>query len=111
MLWVRNCTAKPNIQAAREPAREAHKHYLDAKMEEGTVVLTGSSVADDGKTRMGSVYIVNVNSYAEAQAFYEAEPFTKAGVYESVTITGVKKNRWNPAAAQSAEGRGDRPKT
>lgn len=110
MLWVISCTAKPNIQAVREPARQAHKHYLDAKLQEGMVVLSGSSFGHDGKTRIGSVYIVNVKSFEEARAFYDAEPFAKAGVYEIVTITGVKKSRWNPAAAESAEGRGDRPK-
>src|SRR3954465_12604016 len=109
MLWVITCTAKPDIQATREPARHAHKIYLDEKMNDGTVVLTGSSVGDDGKTRVGSIYIVNLKSYEEAKAFYEAEPFAQGGVYESVTITGVKRNRWNPQAAEGAEGRGERP--
>ena len=111
MLWVINCTAKPDIQEVREPAREPHKHFLDAKLQDGTLVLSGSSFDHDGTTRIGSVYIVNVKSYQEARAFYDAEPFAKAGVYQSVTIRGVKKNRWNPAAAESAEGRGDRPKS
>lgn len=109
MLWVINCVAKPNIQATREQASVAHKDYLDAKMDEGVVVLTGSSVGADSKSRIGSIYIVNFGTYAEAKAFYESEPFAKAGVYASVTITGVKRNRWNPDAAENAEGRGDRP--
>jgi uncharacterized protein YciI len=109
MLWVIHCVAGPNAAAAREPVRHAHKVYLDQKLNEGALVLTGTALAHDGKTRTGSVYIVNLGSAAEARAFYEGEPFAKAGVYESVTITGVKKSRWNPEAAEGAEGRGDRP--
>ena len=110
MLWVINCTTKPNIDAIREPAREPHKHFLDAKLSEGTLVLSGTSLGHDGKTRAGSIYIVNVKNYEEARAFYDAEPFSRAGVYQGVTITAVMKSRWNPAAAESAEGRGDKPK-
>jgi uncharacterized protein len=109
MLWVIDCIARPNIDKVREPAREPHKHFLNARLNDGTLVLSGSSFDHDGKTRIGSVYIVNVSSYREARAFYDAEPFAQAGVYASVTIRAVKKSRWNPAAADSAEGRGDRP--
>ena len=109
MLWVISCTAKPNIDAVRRSASAAHKQYLDAKLQEGSLVLTGTALDLDGKTRSGSLFIVNVKTSAEARAFYEAEPFARAGVFESVTITGVMKSRWNPAAADTAEGAGQTP--
>ena len=105
MLWVISCTDKPDISAVHEAALEEHNRYLDARFAEGSLVLGGGAVGADGKTRVGSLFIVNAKSSAEARAFYEAEPLTKAGVFASVTITGVKKNRWNPAAAATAEGK------
>ena len=109
MLWVISCKVKPNIDAVRRSASEAHTQYLDAKLQEGSLVLAGMALDLDGKTRIGSVFIVNAKTSAEARAFYEAEPFALAGVFESVTITGVMKSRWNPAAAATAEGKGQTP--
>ena len=106
MLWVISCTDKPNIEAVHKPAMAAHNIYLDEKFAEGNLVLAGGAVGADGKTRVGSLFIVNCKTSAEARAFYDAEPLTQAGVFASVTITGVKKNRWNPDAAATAEGFG-----
>ena len=106
MLWVISCKAKPNIDAVRRANSKAHTEYLDAKLREGSLVLTGGALDLDGKTVIGSVFLVNLKTGAEAQAFYEAEPWAQAGVFESVTITGVLKSRWNPSAAATAEGRG-----
>ena len=106
MLWVISCTDKPNVSEVHKGALDAHNRYLDAKFAEGSLVLGGGAVGPDGKTRVGSLFIVNFKTSAEARAFYEAEPLTQAGVFAKVTITGVKKNRWNPAAAATAEGKG-----
>ena len=106
MLWVISCTDKPNIEDVHQPALEAHNKYLDARFAEGSLVLAGGAVGLDGKTRVGSLFIVNFKTSAEARAFYEAEPLTQAGVFANATITGVKKNRWNPDAAATAEGKG-----
>jgi hypothetical protein len=46
--------------------------------------------------------IVNVASRAEAQAFVDGDPFTKAGMFKDVTITRMRKGQWNPAAAEGA---------
>ena len=108
MLWVVSCFDKPNIEELRKAHTDAHNIYLNAKFEAGVLVLGGGAVGLDGKTRVGSLFIVNCKTGAEARAFYEAEPLTQAGVFASVTITGVKKNRWNPDAAANAEGRGQK---
>ena len=109
MLWVINCKAKPDNDAIRRSAGAAHTQYLDAKLEEGSLVLSGMALDLDGETRIGSVFVVNAKTGAEARAFFDAEPYARAGAYESVTITGVMKSRWNPAAAATAEGKGQAP--
>jgi uncharacterized protein YciI len=44
--------------------------------------------------------IVNVESRAEAQAFVDGDPFTKAGMFRDVRITRMRKGQWNPEAAE-----------
>ena len=110
MLWVISCVDKKqnsaNIEELRKANSEAHNKYLNEKFEEGHLVLGGGALDLAGKTRTGSLFIVNFKTGAEARAFADNEPFAKAGLFENITITGVKKNRWNPDAAAGAEGRG-----
>lgn len=83
--------------------REAHFAYLDKH--EDILVLGGALLDKDGKTRTGSVLILNVPDLAAAEAFSQDEPFRKAGLFDSVKISRMRRGQWNPAAApQSAEG-------
>ncbi|HXV10502.1 MAG TPA: YciI family protein [Burkholderiales bacterium] len=64
------------------------------------LVLSGGTTSDDGKEFVGSLMIVNVESRAEAQAFVDGDPFTKAGMFRDVRITRMRKGQWNPEAAE-----------
>jgi len=69
------------------------------------VVLAGGTLAEDGRTRTGSVFIVNVTSREAAEKFSAEEPFRKAGLFQSVKITRMRRGQWNPGAApKTAEG-------
>ena len=46
-----------------------------------------NTLSDDGKDYTGSLLIVNVDSRAAAQAFVDGDPFQKAGMFASVSIT------------------------
>jgi len=90
----------PRIRAA---TKEAHFAYLDQHKD--ILVLGGAMLADDGTTRIGSVLILNVPNRAAAEAFSEAEPFRKAGLFKSVKLTRMRRGQWNPdAAPKTAEG-------
>lgn len=103
MLYIIYQVDKPGAEAIRAATRDAHFKYLDDH--ENILVLGGALMAEDGVTRTGSVLIVNVPSKAEADRFSENEPFRKAGLFQSVTISRMRRGQWNPAAApQSAEG-------
>ena len=103
MLYIIYQKDKPGGEEIRAATREAHFSYLDAN--EDILVLGGALLGDDGKTRIGSVLIVNVKNRAEAEAFSENEPFRKAGLFESVEINHMRKGQWNPEAApRTAEG-------
>ncbi len=100
MLWAITCDDNPDTDAIRQENLEIHRDYL--KSQKGILVLAGAAQSDDGSEAVGSVFIVNVNSRAEAEAFSNGDPFTKAGVFKNVTIRRMRKGQWNPEAADGA---------
>ncbi len=100
MLWVISCTDKSNTAAARAANLQPHRDYLQSR--KGILVLAGATQNDDGTEAIGSLFVVNANSRAEAKAFSDGDPFTKAGVFAGITITRMRKGQWNPAAAEGA---------
>jgi uncharacterized protein len=103
MLFIIYQEDRPDGAAIRAATKEAHLAYLDRHKD--ILVLGGALLADDGVARLGSCLIVNVPDRAAAEAFSRDEPFRKAGLFDSVKITRMRRGQWNPAAApESAEG-------
>jgi len=100
MLWAITCDDKPDTAAIREKHLLPHRAYLQSQ--KGILVLAGATQSDDGNTAIGSLFIVNANSRAEAKAFSDGDPFTQAGVFSNVKITRMRKGQWNPEAAEGA---------
>ena len=100
MLWAISCTDKPNSAAIREKVLQPHRDYLQSQI--GILVLAGATQTDDGSQAIGSLFILNVGSRAQAKAFSDGDPFTKAGVFAAITITRMRKGQWNPGAAEGA---------
>jgi len=87
----------------RDATREAHLAYLDRHKD--IVVLAGGTLAEDGSTRTGSVFVINVPSRHAAEKFSAEEPFRKAGLFKTVKIARMRRGQWNPEAAPTtAEG-------
>lgn len=100
MLWIIACVDKPNTAAPRAANLQPHRDYLQSQ--KGILVLAGATQNDEGTAAIGSLFIVNANSRAAAKTFSDGDPFTKAGVFASITITRMRKGQWNPAAAEGA---------
>jgi uncharacterized protein YciI len=100
MLWIVSCTDKPNTAAIRESVLQPHRDYLGSQKK--ILVLAGATQSDDGTTAIGSLFVLNVGSRAEAKAFSDGDPFTQKGVFASITITRMRKGQWNPEAAEGA---------
>lgn len=100
MFWAITCTDNPNTAAIRDQHLTTHRDYLASQKK--ILVLSGALQSDDGKQAHGSLFIVNVASRAEAKAFSDGDPFTRAGVFAGVTITRMRKGQWNPEAAEGA---------
>jgi len=100
MLWAISRVAAPNFAADREKNLQQHVAYLQSQKK--ILVLSGATTTDDAGEFVGSLLIVNVGSRAEAQAFVDGDPFTKAGMFKDVRITRMRKGQWNPEAAEGA---------
>lgn len=103
MLYILYNEDRPDGLAIREATREAHLAYLERHKDK--VVLGGGLLSEDGKTRLGSVFIINVPDRKAAEAFSADEPFRKAGLFQTTKITHMRRGQWHPEVApKSAEG-------
>ncbi|MFT5508843.1 MAG: hypothetical protein ACI89J_001920 [Hyphomicrobiaceae bacterium] len=104
MLYIIHQRDNPeHSKAIRAATRPAHFAYLEEHKD--ILVLGGAMLDDDDETRIGSVLIINVADRQAAELFSANEPFRKAGLFERVEITRMRRGQWNPdAAPQSAEG-------
>lgn len=100
MLWAIVCVDKPNTAAIRDSVLQPHRDYLGSQKD--ILVLAGATQNDDGTAAIGSLFIVNVNSRAEAKKFSDGDPFTQKGVFANISITRMRKGQWNPGAAEGA---------
>ncbi len=100
MLWAISCIDQANSAAIREEHLKTHRDYLASQKH--IIVLAGATQNDEGTASTGSLFVLNVQSRAEAKKFSDGDPFTKAGVFAQVTITRVRKGQWNPEVGESA---------
>ena len=100
MLWAITCVDNPNSAAIRDKVVQPHRDYLGSQKH--ILVLAGATQNDDGTKATGSLFVVNVDSREKAKAFSDGDPFTKNGVFKSITITRMRRGQWNPEACEGA---------
>ena len=86
-------TDKPDGAELRAKVRDTHIQYLTANM--GKLLAAGALTADDGTGGHGGVLIVDTEDRKEAEAFIASDPFTKAGLFEKVTVSRWRKAYFN----------------
>jgi len=84
MHYVIHCLDHQGAVQKRLDHYEAHKAYLGAAAMK--TVISGPLMADDEVTMVGSCFVVEASSLAEVQAFNQADPFFKAGLWAQVSI-------------------------
>jgi uncharacterized protein YciI len=82
-------TDKPNSQELRAKTRDKHIEYLMANMHK--LLAAGALIGDDGSGGSGGILIVDTDERKEAEAFIAGDPFTKAGLFEKVTVARWRK--------------------
>jgi len=85
MLFALLCKDKPGHLNVRMETRPTHVEYLTRLNAEGTLAMAGPFLDDDGKA-CGSLVIVKAETADEAKAIGEADPYSKAGLFESVDV-------------------------
>jgi uncharacterized protein YciI len=74
----------------RRANRAEHLIYLDQIKDR--LLACGAKLNDDGSDAGGGLYVVDVDTRAEAEALIQADPFFKVGLFERVEI-----RRWRKA--------------
>ncbi len=84
---------KPDRGHLRAETRAEHVAWLDTKKD--ILLAAGALIDDDGAGGHGGVLIIDTDERAAAEAFIAEDPFTKAGLFESVTVTRWRKAFFN----------------
>ncbi|MFC3608871.1 YciI family protein [Stutzerimonas tarimensis] len=80
---------KPGHQQLRRDTRDEHLRFLEANK---TLLLAcGAKLADDGGDLGGGLYVVDLETRAEAERFIAEDPFSRVELFERVTITRWRK--------------------
>ena len=80
---------KPGHGNVRAEVRAKHLEYLTAH--QNLLLAAGALIADDGSGGSGGILIVDTDERKEAERFIAEDPFTKAGLFEKVTVTRWRK--------------------
>lgn len=96
MYFVILCHDKPNHEALRQQTRPDHLEYLAGNNAGNKIV--GPLLSPDGAP-CGSLIMIEAADMAEAERFAKHDPYNKAGLFETVTITPFKPvlGDWLPA--------------
>ncbi|MBI1777679.1 MAG: YciI family protein [Proteobacteria bacterium] len=89
MLFAIYRLDKPNAVELRLKTRPVHLDYL--RSQSHRLFTAGPVLADDGKTPIGSLLLVECTNEAEARAFAAADPYDRAGLFQSLTIHPWRK--------------------
>lgn len=81
---------RPGTLDLRAATRDAHLAFLDAHKH--LLIACGAKLDEAGNAAGGGLYVVALESRAEAEAFIAADPFYQAGLFERVVI-----HRWRKA--------------
>lgn len=89
MLFAITCLDKPGSLELRLANRAAHLDY--ARRNAHRMVVGGPLLGEDGESMVGSLLVIDLPDRAAAEALMAEDPYTKAGLFESVTIRPYKK--------------------
>ncbi|HSA81492.1 MAG TPA: YciI family protein [Geminicoccaceae bacterium] len=84
---------KPNSLQLRNDTRGPHLEYLTANQDK--LLAAGAQVDDSGQGGYGGIIILDTEDRAEAEAFIQGDPFTKAGLFSGIEVVRWRKAFFN----------------
>ena len=93
MPYAIQTTDKPDSGALRAKVRDEHIKYLDTNLHR--LLAAGAVINDDGTGGHGGILIVDTEVRKEAEDFIAGDPYTRAGLFQRVTVTRWRKAYFN----------------
>lgn len=84
MLFAIHMIDRPGAAELRAEVAEAHREFVGKYVDK--MLLGGPMLADDGKTAVGSLIVMDFADREAAMDMMAQEPYNQAGLFESVTI-------------------------
>lgn len=84
MIFAFHLIDRPGAGDLRQRARPEHKAYLAAVADR--IAFAGPLTEDDGQTMIGSLLVIDFDDREAAMRWMMEEPFTKAGLYQQVSV-------------------------
>ena len=79
-----------SVLPSSEAFRANRAAHLDHIATSGIVEMAGPFLSPEGQMT-GSLIVLNVDNLGDAQAWADADPYARAGLFDSVTISEWKK--------------------
>lgn len=91
MIFIFHLLDRPDGAAIRGNVRPEHKAYL--ALQADNIAFAGPLTSDDGAAFIGSLLAIDFADRASALAWLAQEPFTRAGLYATSSVTAFA-NLW-----------------
>lgn len=89
MHYAFHCIDKLDASDVRRANRDAHLAHLASVADR--ILVAGPLLSPDESAMIGSLLIIAFDSRADAESFAANDPYAKAGLFVSVTISAWKK--------------------
>src|SRR5258707_12931041 len=91
------CMDRPDGATLRKATRAVHLEYMIRH--KARVLFGGPLTTDDGGATVGSLMVLDWPDRAAVEAFLRDEPYTTAGLFESVVV-----RQWRPVVPEPEPG-------
>jgi uncharacterized protein YciI len=89
MPYIIETWDRPDTLDLRRQVRPEHLEYLERNKH--LLLACGAKLTDEGSDAGGGLYVLDVETREEAQAFIAADPFHKAGLFDRVAVARWRK--------------------
>jgi uncharacterized protein YciI len=80
---------KAGSEDVRSEHRRRHLDYLEAT--KAKLLACGAKLGETDGKPTGGIYLLDVDTFAEAKAYIEADPFSEVGLFREVSIEPWRK--------------------
>ena len=89
MLYALICEDRADGLDLRLATREKHLAYVGTLGD--SIRLAGPMLSEDGERMVGSLFLIEADSAEDVAALNAADPYTRAGLFERVTIRAFRQ--------------------